>query len=135
LPGITDDTPRLLLVLDDVATAHPDAPVCGAQRGGQHAHQGGLAGAVGAQQTKNLSWQHRQGDTLERLDLCAASSAERLAQGVGLDRILGFHFASLGLGMPHPYAGLCLNPAIGHNAADANVRIGKSLVFQSYSPS
>ena len=40
---------------DDAASVHPSVALVGLDKGGQHAEGGGLAGAVGAEQTENLA--------------------------------------------------------------------------------
>ena len=81
LAGQTDRRPDPLRVLLHVDPQHAGAAAVGGGQGGEHAHDGGLARAVGPEQAEHLALRHLEGDALDRLDL-----TEVLHQAVGHDR-------------------------------------------------
>ena len=82
LTGQADDGTQLLRLLDHVEAGHCRVPCIRTEQGGQDAHRGRLAGAVGAQQAQHAAFRDRQVDTIERPDL-------GLARLVDLDQALG----------------------------------------------
>ena len=63
----------------DVESRHERLAVARRQQGGEHPHDGGLAGAVGPEQSKDLAATHLEVDLVDR-----GETAEALSQVFGL---------------------------------------------------
>jgi hypothetical protein len=86
LAGQADHLPHGGWLAHHVPAGHLGVAGVGAQQGGQDAHGGGLAGAVGAEQPQDAAGWDGQGHLLQGLDV-----AEGLGQSLGLDRGLVAH--------------------------------------------
>ena len=81
LAGEADARPHLLRVLAHVDAEHPGGAAVGLEQRGEHAHDGGLARAVGPEQPEHAALGDLERDALDRLEV-----AEALHQAVGHDR-------------------------------------------------
>jgi len=90
LPGQADHLAHGGRLADHVEPGDPSRPAVGAEQGGQDPHGGGLASAVGAEQSEHAAWWDGQVHALNGLDV-----PERLAEAVGQDRWLVVHASSL----------------------------------------
>jgi hypothetical protein len=86
LRHVADAVLHRLRVVGDVDAQHAQCPRIGLEQSGHHAHQGGLAGTVRADQGRQLTRPHRQRQAAHRMQGTAARRLEGLAQPIGDDR-------------------------------------------------
>ena len=86
LAGQSDEAPDQAGLFGHVVAEHPGPAAVGLQDGGQDAHRGGLARAVGPEQTEDGALVHGEAHPVEGPDLVLA--LEGLLEFFGFDRVL-----------------------------------------------